>query len=950
VLELRVLGPLEVAIDGAPIRVGSPSQRMILAVLAAAHGCAVERGRLSYALWGDDPPPTAEPSLMTYVSRLRAVLGRRAIVSGPAGYVLAGVTTDAESFERSVDAGAAAGDAGQLGEALALWRGPAFGELRDHPLLLGEARRLEAVRDDTREAVAAALLGAGEVASSVRMLSLLVADQPLREGAWVLLVHALGRARRTADALRAARQCRTQLAEVGLDASPELAAAEREVLGRGSTASPPIAIGNVPNPISSFVGRSAELRAIATELAGTTRLVTLTGPGGVGKSRLAIEIAHRHGAPENGPWWCDLSAAEDVAAVVPTIAGALGLLSAGDPEAGLSELCADRRMLLLFDNCEHVVDEVARLAGNLLATSPLLQILVASRIPLGLPGEHVVPVDPLDTGGDSATLFVDRAHASGLTVAVADLGIVGEICRRLDGLPLAIEMAAPWARTMSLPELAGRLENRLDLLRGPPGDRRHRTMREVVGWSYDLLPVDEQVVLARLGAFSADFSLAAAERVVSAAGGIEKSDVVERIHSLVTRSLLLTSDMPGRRRFRLLDTIAEFARDVLHRGADSAATAAAHSAFFAEVVDGVEQGTRGPDEAVWARTADTEMANIRAAHHNALVTGDVDTATRIAAGLYVFCLERLRPDVAKWARRTLELDHAWEHPSAPAVGALVALGEMFEGRLDDAVATAARTIAVAGRTPVARFAHQATAEAELVRGRFRSAIAHSDAAIALAEQAGDNYLAVHARVDRCLALEYDSPGSPDAVAAAAEYRRLSEAIGAPTLLATADFLDGELLLDRDPARAGALLDRAAAAALAVGSAYVAGTALVSATTVRARHGDAAEALDSFAAAIGHWHSLGDWAHQTVTLRNLVMLLARIDADADAAALLAALDRHAGPPHGSEARRLAAARDRITQRLGYASRTAVASDLRTHDQVVTWALEAVARHGRPLARR
>ena len=506
-----MLGAVElVDADGHACPIGSTSQRTLLAVLLAAHGEVVGLDALVDAVWADAPPPTAVPTLRTYVSRLRAQLGP-ALAARGGGYALdvPPGALDADRFETLVDAarGAGAAEAADLlAAALDLWHGPAYGDCADIERVRAEARRLEERRQGASEAHAAALLRAGRIDDAVAAAEALVAAEPLREGGWAVLIEALASAHRTADALRAYRRAAAALAEAGLEPTRVLRDAERIALDdaapRTATQFPPTADRSrrfrPPLVPSSIVGRDDDTTLIA-ELVGTTRLLTLTGPGGVGKTRLAVEVAHR-ATPRRqlGACLVELASVANPASVPDTIVATLGLTADGRPAVDILPSIGDLDMLIVLDNAEHVIEAAAAAVQRILSGGPSASVLATSREPLAVEGEHVWTVAPLATAGadaSAATLFRQRAAAVG---AIADDTVVMRIVQRLDGLPLAIEMAAAQLDTTSPVELADALDERLDTLRSMRrhAPARHRSLNEVLAWSEARLDDTEAATLA----------------------------------------------------------------------------------------------------------------------------------------------------------------------------------------------------------------------------------------------------------------------------------------------------------------------------------------------------------------------------------------------------------------------------------------------------------------------
>ncbi|MET0834810.1 MAG: BTAD domain-containing putative transcriptional regulator, partial [Actinomycetota bacterium] len=595
-MEFAILGPLEVRDGPAPVRVPGAKERALLADLLVNAGRVVPADRLVEDLWGDDPPGNPANTLQGRVSALRRALGPAggALVTRPPGYLLeAGPEqVDAGRFERLVaEATAAAAGEGpraarQLEEALGLWRGPALAEFADQPWAQAEAARLEELRLAATEALVELRLTAGGHAGLVGELEGLVAAHPTRERLRGQLMVALYRSGRQADALGAYQQAREVLAEeLGIDPSPELQRLHHQILLQDpalEAAVPDRALPrhNLPERLTSLVGREGELREVA-KLVEEHRLVTVTGPGGAGKTSLAVALAERLAAGyPDGVWLVELAALREPALLGEAVAAVLGLDEAagtGTPPPSRAERLAsfvpDKAMLLVLDNCEHLVEACAGLARRLLEAGPRLRVLATSREVLGVPGEVVWPIPPLavpaaadDTdagtaedarqatapealaGFDAVRLFVERAASAdpGFVLDAASAPVVAELCRRLDGLPLAIELAA--ARTRALPpvELAARLEDRFRLLAGGARalDPRQQTLRATVDWSWDLLEERDRRLLRRLSVFSGGWTVAAAEAVCGG-DGLEAAEILDGLFRLVDRSLIVRGATPA---------------------------------------------------------------------------------------------------------------------------------------------------------------------------------------------------------------------------------------------------------------------------------------------------------------------------------------------------------------------------------------------------------------------
>jgi predicted ATPase/DNA-binding SARP family transcriptional activator len=562
-----VLGSLSAERDAAALGLGGRRQRAVLAVLLLNRNRAVSRERIIDSVWEDDPPETARNTVQVYVSTLRRILGADRLVTEPGGYrlVVEPDELDAARLEqrlaeatRAIAAGEPHAAVAALDQALALWRGPALGDLAGDGFALAEAARLESLRLAARELRAEAQLLLGRLEPAIAELEALLRDEPLREHARALLMRGLYAAGRQADALAVYREGREELVEqLGLDPGPELQDLERAILRQEASlltaAAPPLV--RIPSPPTPLVDRVRELAAVLDLLRGDARVVSICGLGGVGKTRLAVAVAGEAVAdfPE-GVVWVELGPVTSAAGVLPAIARALDLDEADAGAERLAERIGARRLLLLLDNAEHVLGAAADLA-LLLRGTPALRLLVTSRHVLGIAGEHTFELGPLSlpapgAGADevlasgAGLLLAERAAqaSAGFAVDGANAPALAAICARVDGLPLALELAASRLRLLEPAALAGRLERSLEAL------RERGTLRSTLAWSVGQLDGPERELLYALSVFRAAFPVEAAEEV---GGG---GDVLDALGRLVESSLVQRS---GGGRFRLLTVVRE---------------------------------------------------------------------------------------------------------------------------------------------------------------------------------------------------------------------------------------------------------------------------------------------------------------------------------------------------------------------------------------------------------
>ena len=696
-MRFGILGPLEVHDGSGPVRVPGAKERALLADLLVNAGRVVPADRLVEDLWGEQPPGNPANTLQGRVSALRRALGPAGggLVTRPPGYLLEAAPgqLDAGRFERLVAEATALGPADGpqaarlLEEALALWRGPALAEFADQPWAQAEAARLEELRLAAREALIELRLDAGGHAGLVGELEGLVAAHPTRERLRGQLIVALYRSGRQADALGAYQRAREALAEeLGIDPSPELQRLHHQILVQDpalEAAAPQRdqPRHNLPERLTSLVGREGELRD-AAKLVAEHRLVTVTGPGGAGKTSLAVALAGRlAGGYPDGAWLVELAPLRHPAQLPQAVAVAVGLAEeatgpdtpARSTDERLAAHVADKGFLLVLDNCEHLVEACAALARRLLEAGPRLRVLATSREVLGVPGEVVWPIPPLavpddpgqaDPGGshwavpddpdqatspealegfDAVRLFVERAAAAdpGFVLDEASGPVVAELCRRLDGLPLAIELAAARVRALPPAELAARLEDRFRLLAGGTRalDPRQQTLRATVDWSWDLLEEPDRRLLRRLSVFSGGWTVAAAEAVCGG-GGLDPAEVLDGLFRLVDRSLVVAGGGDPAR-FTMLETLRAYGAERLDEAGETEAVAARHTAWcLALAEEAATHRTARP----WLRRVAADYDNLRAALDWAMAALDHDTVLRLAGALGWYW----------WTQRTIE--------------------------------------------------------------------------------------------------------------------------------------------------------------------------------------------------------------------------------------------------------------------------------------------------------
>ena len=603
-MRFEILGPIRVLDAGDELDLGGPRQRTVLAILLAARPHVVSVGRLIDQVWGEDAPETAPHVVSTYVSNLRRVLGDRLVSDGRSYRIdLQGDESDTDELAAALQRGRtlldtdpAAADA-ELSRAIRLRRGDAFGDLADDSNTIRIAA--EALEEQYLQAVEHRFESALRIGHHEEVIPDLeghVRDHPYREHAVGQLMVALYRSGRQAEALAEYRALRHRLVEeLGIDPSPELGDLEERILLQdpGLSLRPP---HNIPVPVSTFVGRHAELGEITKQL-GVFRLVTLVGVGGVGKTRLAREAASEllDDFPD-GVWWIDVTAFEEPEDVLARIAQVLGVVA--QPGLALGDIIhryvSGRTMLLVFDNCERLVPGIGTIVAPLLEAGPCVKVLATSRRPLDVTGEVRSPVPPMSLPdvnhpdylpgtSEAERLFMTRAEEATHRAGWSDSDIAREsacICIRLDGLPLAIEMAAARATVLSPSQIAADFADGTDLLVAEETDRhpRQRTLDATMEWSYTLLEPAERVVFERISVFRSAFGINAA-RAVAGFEPIQPNDLLDAIAGIASASMLVVDRANGAARYRMLATVREFAHRKLAESRDEREVARRHARY-----------------------------------------------------------------------------------------------------------------------------------------------------------------------------------------------------------------------------------------------------------------------------------------------------------------------------------------------------------------------------------
>jgi predicted ATPase/DNA-binding SARP family transcriptional activator len=683
-MEFLVLGPLEVRVDGRALALGGVKPRALLAVLVLHANEPVSTERLALALWGEDAPAGAVKTVQVHVSRLRRALGESDVLATtPGGYRLRVQPgeLDADRFENGVAEGRRALAAGRpdqaasaLREALELWRGPPLAELAGLPFAPAEIAGLEEQRLAALELRVEADLAAGRHAELVGELQRLTSQHPWRERLHAQLMLALYRTGRQADALEAYRRARATLVdELGLEPSVELRQLEQAILKHDAAVHAPAPrapsslprASRLPAYLTRTVGRERDVREVVEWFGqDDVRLVTLTGPGGVGKTRLSVEVARALEADFlDGAWFVALAGTAQPAYMSSTVAHALAITSVGSetPDEAVRRFLAPKEALIVLDNFEHLLS-AAVIVNGLLAACPGLKVLTTSREPLRVETEHRFEVSPLSVPTDgrraevertaASALFVERSrrHDASFAVTEVNASAIAHICRRLDGLPLAIELAAARTPLLGPQELSGRLARSLDVL-GPPArdaPARHRTLRATIDWSYRLLTPEEARAFTRFAVFAGGATVEAAEHVT---GGD-----LNALEGLVEKHLLQRRDSAtGETRLAMLDTVRECARERLDADEHAASVHRRHCRRYLALAESAEPALLTAAEADWLPRLDAEVDNLRAALDWSLREGDATLGLRLAGLLAEFWdIRGMSSEGLEWLQRAVE--------------------------------------------------------------------------------------------------------------------------------------------------------------------------------------------------------------------------------------------------------------------------------------------------------
>jgi predicted ATPase/DNA-binding SARP family transcriptional activator len=905
-------------------------------------------------VWGQDPPEDPRAALHTTVARVRRSLGPAGtlVIRRGAGYLLdrRSVVVDSEEFlELVTQARVIAHSADRVGildQALELWRGAAWADLADD-LAGGEARRLEEALYAAREDRAAALLEEGRCDAAVGDLRVLVAEQPLRERAVGLLMRSLHATGDVGQALAAYETHRETLAdELGLDPSAELIELHRQVLRRETdqpvlarmpttrVAAPPptgtavaeTTSGTDPRLRPRLHGREGHLEALRTMLE-LHRCVSIVGPGGVGKTSVALRLsqdAALRGGDRAGPgWWVDLASVGTPSGLRAAVARVLDVEVFPGVELAdaLLHRLGSAEGLLVLDNCEHLLEAAADLVSDALSAGEGVSVLVTSRTRLGVPQEQVFPLPPLQLPGaaqealtqsPAVALFLERAAAVApeLDPDAASLAVVADLVRRLDGLPLAIELAAGRVGALTLEDLRDRLGGRLDLLRSTAtrAASRHRTLTSTIAWSYDLLDPDERRVFLGVSVFATPFDLAAADAVL-------EEETADHVAGLVERSLLSRPGTSGRGHYRMLETLRSFARRRLTEE-EGTRLARSHARWAAERAEVLAEGVTGPDEARWAAEIEVLIPEMAAAARWSTTSGEPAYAVRIVTALHNWAYHRVRADVLAWVTDVLALDI--DEVRTPDVYSVASAHAWVAGRPQDGLQYANRALGAAGgpQTPAAITALLAAGDCALSLGDLIRVYEYNRGAYRLAVAEGQW---MHAALGACgMLLARTFAGQPTRHELALTEEAMRRADN-PSTSSLALYCLGEAVTESDPPHALSLFTEAVKVSGSVGGRLGASVALIADSALRGRVGPLdADTVDRTRQTLEHWsRQAHDDTLLVTALRNTVPLLDRLGAHRAAVEVTASTSVNAPtrPPYGAEATRLEDVLERARVGLG-----------------------------------
>ena len=945
---VNVLGPLALTVDDHDVDVPGAKRRATLALLALADGATVPSTDLVDAVWPDNPPKRARQALQSHVSRIRGHLdaaGERLEVVERGyrlrlrhGEVDVHLARDGLELAHRIAEDDPGGAAEQLVAVRQLWRGPVLAEFDG--LLAIESQRF--ALDDLCEEVDALLvrcaLRAGDIDRALRSAASATAAHPGSEASIRLRMQALAAAGRPAEALRFAAEFRRRMRdELGVEPTATLGELEREIatgntlldLHRSAAGTATRLVASIPLPTSAIIGREAEVAA-ARRLLDNERVVTVVGVGGVGKTRLAADLARRF---DGDAHWVALAPLTDPAELPRVLAAALGLeRTRGDVLDACTQLLGAGDDLLVLDNCEHVLEHARIVVTRLLRSCPTLTVLTTSRQRLGLAEECTFRLGPLAVPDPTAAhperspavaVFLDRAQRvrPGFEPSSQDLADAIAIVRRLDGVPLAIELAAGRLSFLDIHDLRDRLDRALDLLRGGRRSARHQTLRGTLDWSYDLLPPDRRRLFRHLAVFPDGVDLTTAERVADEVG--VDDDPVAALGHLVDASML-DADLDNEARYRMLETVRAFALERLDASSERDAAETRLLRWAAKRLAWIDDTLHTADEARADACLRRELANFRGAWTLAMRRGELDIAVDMIVSLDDAAQWRELPEVWSWAQTIADDDRLASSPRRAAALATASDFAWLQGDLARATELAESARACATDDEGRGRALLSASVTRLSQGDFRSA---ADLALAAGESTARPE---HSKLVAALATAYlgdleaaeaiNTPARPAAgITQQAEWEYTAAELA--SIAGRYDEAEGHYRRARELAHE-------------VGSSFVAGLASVGLLTIFRSTGRHHEALRGYRDVLGYWQRAGNWIQVWITVRNVAELLIELDDTETANTLLMAAERAPGAPAVGDS-----AWDQTIVEPGGAA----AGPTRQRDDVVELALAAIERH-------
>ncbi|AFR49398.1 putative ATPase [Gordonia sp. KTR9] len=960
---LALLGPVDTS-DGAGVprpQFGTPRLRCLLAALALRANAVADVDWLTEILWTDAAPATPESALHNLVFRLRATLRQRQVddrlrvVTTSPGYTLQVDRADVDTllFDDIVTRACAVVDTEPrlaidlLDRAETLWHGRPFGEFADTSWARAEVGALIERRVLGVETAADALIALGRPEDAYVRLLPFIDEHPYREGLHLRVMDSLWRMDRAADALDVYQRLRRRLAEdIGTDPAVSVRELHARILdGESSSWTRGVATDpEAPDPdkpahdrtvtasdardgapqsgSASLIGREAQL----ADLAATIRaggVVTVVGPGGVGKT--ALVRRHARSVSDRPVWFAELAAIGSPDGVAHVVASATGSTMRRDLPTldALTDALSGQQGLLVLDNCEHVLDAVAEVVVALQDRCPNVTVITTSRAPLGLATEQIIVLDPLPVpdvdataddieSSDAVRLFCMRARARDprFELNPNSAPAVAEICRRLDGLPLGVELAATKARAIPPTELVARLHWRFRILRTPHGvEPRHRSLHALVDWSYTLLSEPARGLFDVLSVFPSRFGLDDAEFLAEAIGVLAREDVADAVAELVEASMVST-DAGG---YLMLETLRAYGTESL-TGRDALdAARCAHTAWVADWLGplGCDVYGRGHLEA--ARLVHDRLDDVRQAIDHAGVH-DLDLADTMLQGLIPYLELTMSPEVTGWAR--VLVDRHEPRLLGAGVWAVSAGGARFDGDLPAARHCTNQGLAADPGPAVRVYLHMMLVDVGLFQGDLDAALRDARTFRELALVAAMPGAAHMSDISALLIRSYQGE---DSYPAARALEIACSTAGEDVVAAWCRYVSGECLLDTDPVRARQLLDGAIGSARRHGDRYLLGVAMASRASIVARSGDTERAALLYVDVLEHWRQTGNWTNQWVTLRSVVDVLVELGRSEPAALLLGAIRRASrvagSDPFGSDVERLRSAENRIRDALG-----------------------------------